>query len=34
MIKAATVYLAMVTMIINLLVDVMYKAVDPRVTFK
>jgi peptide/nickel transport system permease protein len=33
-IKAATVYLAMVTMIINLLVDVMYKAVDPRVTFK
>ncbi len=33
-IKAATVYLAMITMIINLLVDVMYKAVDPRVTFK
>ncbi len=33
-IKAATVYLAMLTMIINLLVDVMYKAVDPRVTFK
>ncbi len=33
-IKAATVYLAMVTMIINLAVDVMYKAVDPRVTFK
>ena len=33
-IKAATVYLAMVTMIINLLVDVLYKAVDPRVTFK
>ena len=33
-ITAATVYLAMVTMIINLAVDVMYKAVDPRVTFK
>ncbi len=33
-IKAATVYLAMVTMLINLLVDVLYKAVDPRVTFK
>ena len=33
-IKAATVYLAMVTMLINLAVDVMYKAVDPRVTFK
>lgn len=33
-IKAATVYLAMVTMIINLAVDVAYKAVDPRVTFK
>ena len=33
-IKAATVYLAMVTMIINLLVDVLYKAVDPRVSFK
>jgi peptide/nickel transport system permease protein len=33
-IKAATVYLAMITMIINLAVDVMYKAVDPRVTFK
>jgi len=33
-IKAATVYLAMITMIINLLVDVAYKAVDPRVTFK
>ena len=33
-IKSATVYLAMVTMIINLAVDVMYKAVDPRVTFK
>ena len=33
-IKAATIYLAMVTMIVNLLVDIMYKAVDPRVTFK
>ena len=33
-IKAATVYLAMITMIINLLVDVTYKAIDPRVTFK
>jgi peptide/nickel transport system permease protein len=33
-IKAATVYLAMITMIINLLVDVLYKAVDPRVSFK
>lgn len=33
-IKAATVYLAMITMIINLAVDVMYKIVDPRVSFK
>ena len=33
-IKAATVYLAMVTMLINLLVDIGYKLVDPRVTFK
>jgi peptide/nickel transport system permease protein len=33
-IKAATVYLAMITMIINLLVDITYKAVDPRVSFK
>jgi peptide/nickel transport system permease protein len=33
-IKAATVYLAMITMIINLLVDITYKAIDPRVTFK
>ena len=33
-IKAVTVYLAVLTMIINLLVDVMYKWVDPRVTFK
>jgi peptide/nickel transport system permease protein len=33
-IKAVTVYLAIVTMLINLMVDVMYKYVDPRVTFK
>jgi len=33
-IKAVTVYLAVLTMIINLLVDVMYKVVDPRVSFK
>jgi peptide/nickel transport system permease protein len=33
-IKAVTVYLAIITMIINLTVDVMYKYVDPRVSFK
>ena len=33
-IKAVTVYLAILTMIINLVVDVMYKFVDPRVSFK
>jgi peptide/nickel transport system permease protein len=33
-IKAVTVYLAVITMIINLAVDVMYKYVDPRVSFK
>jgi peptide/nickel transport system permease protein len=33
-IKAVTVYLAMLTMFINLAVDVMYKFVDPRVSFK
>jgi peptide/nickel transport system permease protein len=33
-IKAVTVYLAVITMIVNLLVDVMYKFVDPRVSFK
>jgi peptide/nickel transport system permease protein len=33
-IKAVTVYLAVITMIVNLLVDVMYKWVDPRVSFK
>ncbi len=34
MIKAVTVYLAVLTMVVNLLVDVMYKLVDPRVSFK
>ncbi len=33
-IKAITVYLAILTMLINLLADVLYKAVDPRVSFK
>ena len=33
-IKAVTVYLAVLTMIINLVVDVLYKYVDPRVSFK
>jgi peptide/nickel transport system permease protein len=33
-IKAVTVYLAVLTMVINLLVDVMYKYVDPRVSFR
>jgi peptide/nickel transport system permease protein len=33
-IKAVTVYLAILTMLINLGVDVMYKVVDPRVSFK
>jgi peptide/nickel transport system permease protein len=33
-IKAVTVYLAILTMIINLAVDVLYKVVDPRVSFK
>ncbi len=33
-IKAVTVYLAVLTMIVNLLVDVTYKLVDPRVSFK
>jgi peptide/nickel transport system permease protein len=33
-IKAVTVYLAVITMLINLAVDVMYKVVDPRVSFK
>lgn len=33
-IKAITVYLAMATMLVNLLVDVLYRYADPRVTFK
>src|SRR6266540_2162487 len=33
-IKAVTIYVAIATMIINLLADLMYKAVDPRVQFK
>ncbi len=33
-IQALTVYLAMITMIINLAVDVLYKVVDPRVVLK
>jgi len=33
-IQAITVYLAMITMLINLLVDVLYKLVDPRVVLK
>jgi peptide/nickel transport system permease protein len=34
MIQATTVYLAGITMLINLLVDLMYKLVDPRVVLK
>jgi peptide/nickel transport system permease protein len=33
-IQAITVYLAMITMVINLGVDVLYKLVDPRVVLK
>src|SRR3954469_10929005 len=33
-IQAVTIYLAVLTMVINLLTDVMYKVVDPRVVFK
>jgi peptide/nickel transport system permease protein len=33
-IKAITIYLAVFTMLLNLLVDVLYKWVDPRVEFK
>lgn len=33
-IQAVTVYLAAITMLINLLADVLYKAVDPRVVLK
>jgi peptide/nickel transport system permease protein len=33
-IQAVTVYLAFITMVVNLLVDLLYKAVDPRVVLK
>jgi peptide/nickel transport system permease protein len=33
-VKAVTVYLAVLTMMVNLLVDVMYRWLDPRVSFK
>ncbi len=33
-VKAITVYLAVLTMLVNLLVDVMYRWLDPRVSFK
>jgi len=33
-IQAVTVYLAVLTMVINLMTDVMYKVVDPRVVLK
>ncbi len=33
-IQALTVYLAMLTMLINLAVDILYKLVDPRVVLK
>jgi peptide/nickel transport system permease protein len=33
-IQAVTVYLAVITMFINLIVDVMFKLVDPRVVLK
>jgi peptide/nickel transport system permease protein len=33
-IQAVTVYLAVLTMVINLITDLMYKLVDPRVVFK
>ena len=33
-IKALTVYVAIATMVFNLLADLMYKAVDPRVQLK
>jgi peptide/nickel transport system permease protein len=33
-IQAVTVYLAVLTMVINLVTDLLYKLVDPRVTFK
>ena len=34
MIKAVTIYVAIATMVINLLADLIYKAVDPRVQLK
>jgi peptide/nickel transport system permease protein len=33
-IQAVTVYVAVLTMLINLLTDVLYKLVDPRVVLK
>ena len=33
-VKAITIYVAVATMIVNLLADLMYKAVDPRVQLK
>jgi peptide/nickel transport system permease protein len=33
-IKAVTIYLAMLTMLVNLLVDLLYRWLDPRVSFK
>jgi peptide/nickel transport system permease protein len=33
-IQAVTVYLAVLTMVINLIADLLYKAVDPRVVLK
>lgn len=33
-IQAVTIYLAVITMVINLLTDLLYKVVDPRVVFK
>jgi peptide/nickel transport system permease protein len=33
-IQAVTVYLAVLTMFINLIADILYKAVDPRVVLK
>ena len=33
-IKAATIYLAILTMFVNLAADVLYRVVDPRVSFR
>ena len=33
-IQAVTIYLAVLTMVINLAIDVLYKLVDPRVVLK